>query len=119
VQRLGGIAPSGCRAELRKHMRKVKRSDPSAACFIQYDKLYVNNKIFVFNDLQGKVAYKHPSRQSAPLQVVEQQAAEDPLAMSLASLMLSRWPGPAPDSRPGSVLEDRPGSALSGLGLAR
>ena len=43
------------RSELRKYMRKIKRSDPTAACFIQYDKLYVNNKIFVFNDLQGKV----------------------------------------------------------------
>ena len=44
------------RSELRKYMRKIKRSDPTAACFIQYDKLYVNNKIFVFNDLQGKVS---------------------------------------------------------------
>ena len=45
------------RSELRKYMRKIKRSDPTAACFIQYDKLYVNNKIFVFNDLQGKVKF--------------------------------------------------------------
>ena len=43
------------RAELRKYMRKIKRSDPAAATFIQHDKLYVNNKIFVWNDLQGRV----------------------------------------------------------------
>ena len=34
---------------------KVKRADPNAACHIQHDKLYVNNRIFVWNDLQGKV----------------------------------------------------------------
>ncbi|XP_023320157.1 coiled-coil domain-containing protein 171 [Eurytemora carolleeae] len=78
------------RTELRKYMRKVKRGDPSAACFIQHDKLYVNNRIFVWNDLQGKV--------------VQQSQLEDPLAMSIASMIMSR---------PGSVMDDRPGSALS------
>ena len=50
------------RAELRKYMRRVKRQNPDAVCFVQHDKLYVNNKIYVFNDLQGKVgARKHQS----------------------------------------------------------
>ena len=44
------------RAELRKFLRKVKKSNPDATCFMQHDKLYVNNKIYVFNDLQGKVS---------------------------------------------------------------
>ena len=44
------------RAELRKFMRKVKKSNPDATCFMQSDKLYVNNKIYVFNDLQGRVS---------------------------------------------------------------
>jgi len=83
------------RAELRKYMRKVKRADPNAACHIQHDKLYVNNRIFVWNDLQGKV--------------VEQSQMEDPLAMSIANMIMSR---------PGSVMDDResfsrPGSSLS------
>ena len=43
------------RSELRKYMRKIKKTNPDATCFMQYDKLYVNNKIYVFNDLQGKV----------------------------------------------------------------
>ena len=43
------------RAELRKHMRKIKKLNPDATCFMQYDKLYINNKIYVYNDLQGKV----------------------------------------------------------------
>ena len=33
----------------------MKRADPNASCHMQNDKLYVNNKIYVFNDLQGKV----------------------------------------------------------------
>ena len=44
------------RAELRKYMRKVKKLNPDATCFMQYDKLYINNKIYVFNDLQGRVS---------------------------------------------------------------
>ena len=44
------------RAELRKFMRKIKKTNPDATCFMQSDKLYVNNKIYVFNDLQGRVS---------------------------------------------------------------
>ena len=44
------------RLELRKYMRKIKKINPDATCFMQFDKLYVNNKIYVFNDLQGKVS---------------------------------------------------------------
>ena len=40
-------------------------------------------------------------------EVVEQNQVEDPLAMSLASMVMSR---------PGSVMESRPGSALSNFG---
>ena len=38
------------------------------------------------------------------MKVVEQNQMEDPVAMSLASLVMSR---------PGSVMDDRPGSAMS------
>merc|ERR1712012_811066 len=78
-------------------MRKIKKLNPDATCFMQYDKLYINNKIYVYNDLQGKV--------------VEQNQVEDPIAMSLASLVMSR---------PGSVMDDRPGSSMSvmsGVGM--
>ena len=39
--------------------------------------------------------------------VVEQNQVEDPLAMSLATMVMSR---------PGSVMESRPGSAMSTMG---
>ena len=42
-------------AELRRFMRAVKRNNPSASCFLHYDKLYIDNKAYVFNDQQGKV----------------------------------------------------------------
>ena len=40
------------RSELRRFMRNIKRSNPSVNCVLQYDKLVVDNKIFVWNDIQ-------------------------------------------------------------------
>ena len=39
-------------AELRRFMRNIKRTNPSLNCVLQYDKLVVDNKIFVWNDIQ-------------------------------------------------------------------
>ena len=68
------------RQELRKFMREVKRGNPTAAitlqvsyisfwyihcsiylitCVFQYDKLYVDNKCYVWNDLQVKVGFPY------------------------------------------------------------
>ena len=33
-------------------MRNIKRTNPSLNCVLQYDKLVVDNKIFVWNDIQ-------------------------------------------------------------------
>ena len=43
------------RQELRKYMREVKRGNPSVVCNLQYDKLYVNHRCFVWSDVQGRV----------------------------------------------------------------
>ena len=40
------------RAELRRFMRNIKRANPSLNCVLQYDKLLVDKKIFVWNDIQ-------------------------------------------------------------------
>ena len=40
------------RNELRRFMRTIKRTNPSVNCVLQYDKLVVDNKIFVWNDIQ-------------------------------------------------------------------
>merc|ERR1711892_432873 len=43
------------RNELRKFMRDVKRGNPAARVVMQYDKLYVDNKCYIWNDVQGRV----------------------------------------------------------------
>lgn len=44
-----------CRQELRKFMRQIKRANPEKACYLEYDKLYVDSKIFVYNEALGQV----------------------------------------------------------------
>ena len=36
-------------------MRDVKRGNPAARVVMQYDKLFVDNKCFIWNDVQGRV----------------------------------------------------------------
>ena len=43
------------RLGLRKYMREVKRRSPEKNCFIEGDKLFVEGKIFVFNETDNKV----------------------------------------------------------------
>ncbi len=34
---------------------QVKRANPEKNCFLEYDRLYVDHKIFVYNDAMGQV----------------------------------------------------------------
>jgi len=43
------------RQELRKFLRQIKRVNPEKACYLEYDKLYVDSKIFIWNDALGQV----------------------------------------------------------------
>ena len=43
------------RQELRKFLREVKRANPAAVCSLQYDKLIVNHRCYVYNAAEGKV----------------------------------------------------------------
>ena len=52
------------RTELRRFMRAVKRNNPGASCVLHYDKLYVDNKVFVYNDVQGKVIQQNHEEQT-------------------------------------------------------
>ena len=36
-------------------MRHVKKVNPEKRCFLQYDKLYIDGKVFMFNETSGKV----------------------------------------------------------------
>jgi hypothetical protein len=43
------------RQELRKFMRHVKRINPEKRCFLQYDKLFIDGKVFVYSESSGAV----------------------------------------------------------------
>ena len=36
-------------------MRHVKKVNPEKRCFLQYDKLYIDTKIYVYNEVLGQV----------------------------------------------------------------
>ena len=36
-------------------MRKVKRANPERSCFLEYDRLYVDHKIYVYSEALGQV----------------------------------------------------------------
>ena len=48
------------RTELRKFMREVKKQNPAANVTLQYDKLFVNHRCYVWSDMQGQVVEHIP-----------------------------------------------------------
>ena len=47
------------RNELIKFMKEVKTRDPTRRMTLRYDKLYVGNDVFFFNDRTGRVERLH------------------------------------------------------------
>ena len=43
------------RQELKKYLRIVKRHSPDKYCFLQYDKLFIEGKVFMFDEGAGRV----------------------------------------------------------------
>ena len=54
------------RTELRKFMRDLKKSNPAATCHVQYDKLFVNHRCYVWSESQAKVVEFSQADQSRP-----------------------------------------------------
>ena len=46
---------------------QVKRTNPEKNCFLEYDKLYIDHKIFVFNDALGQVVEQSESQRFGEL----------------------------------------------------
>ena len=44
------------RQELRKFMRGIKKRNPERYCMLEYDKLFVDHKVYVWNEVVGQVA---------------------------------------------------------------
>ena len=49
------------RQELRRFMINIKRHSPEKKAFIEYDKLYVNGRVFVYSQEEGKVVRQQRS----------------------------------------------------------
>jgi len=43
------------RRELEKLMRSIKGRDPDRRCFLTYDRLVVDDNVYIFNELDGRV----------------------------------------------------------------
>ena len=43
------------RRQLRRYLVKVKKGSPEKKCYLHYDKLYVDGRLFVFSEQEGKV----------------------------------------------------------------
>ena len=54
------------RTELRKFMRDLKKSNPAATCHVQYDKLFVNHRCYVWSESQARVVEFSQADQSRP-----------------------------------------------------
>jgi len=52
------------RQELRKFMRNIKKSNPERGCFLEYDRLYVDHKCYIWNDVLGQVVELSESERS-------------------------------------------------------
>ena len=57
--------------ELHKFMSRVKAKYPTSQCFLKQDKLYVDNRMFVWNLDEGRVSEQAiisiPTTQSTPM----------------------------------------------------
>ena len=43
------------RQELRKFMRNIKKRTPERHCVLEYDKLFIDHKVYVWNEVIGQV----------------------------------------------------------------
>ena len=50
------------RQQLRKFMREMKRNSPEKKSFIEQDKLYVDGRVFQYNETEGKVVEQKETR---------------------------------------------------------
>ena len=55
ILRLPLVLESGNQCFYPRFMRHVKKVNPEKRCFLQYDKLYIDGKVFMFNETSGKV----------------------------------------------------------------
>jgi len=92
------------RTELRKFMRQVRKANPEKNCFLQYDKLYIDSKIFVYNEILGQVVEHTESVRYGEM------------LSRPGSMMMGPMQGGYAMSRPTSRTGSRPTSGAGGRG---
>ena len=50
------------RQQLRKFMREMKRNSPEKRCFMEQDKLFVDGRVFIYNETEGRVVEQKDGR---------------------------------------------------------
>jgi hypothetical protein len=50
------------RQQLRKFMQEMKRHSPEKRCFMEQDKLFVDGRVFLYNETEGRVVEQKVSR---------------------------------------------------------
>ena len=53
-----------------RFMRHVKKVNPEKRCFLQYDKLYIDGKVFMFNETTGKVFYNGNTEKMMTIKII-------------------------------------------------
>ena len=43
------------RQELKKFVRQVRKINPEKRCLVKYDKLFIDGKMFVYSEVEGRV----------------------------------------------------------------
>ncbi|XP_023325625.1 uncharacterized protein LOC111699245 [Eurytemora carolleeae] len=90
------------RNELRKFMRQIRKANPERNCFLQYDKLYLDNKIYVYNEVLAQVVEHTESVRFGEM------------ISRPGSSMVGSLPSFYGPSRPGSRTGSRPASGAGG-----
>ena len=52
------------RQQLRRFMKKVKKNRPDKHCFIQYDKLFIDGKVYMYSEKIGKVLEQKTTKEN-------------------------------------------------------
>ena len=86
------------RNELFKYMRFVKRRAPNRKCVIRYDKLFVDNDCFVFDEAEGRV-------------VRWMIDSDGMMTYSQTFIISDTWPRQLPLTTAGRIPDKEPGEA--------
>merc|ERR1712106_178297 len=108
------------RAHLAKFMKNMKKSNPDAYCFIHYDKLYIDNRLYVFDkEKQEVIEQDNPEKNaSRPASSMQRSWSRPPSSMTRLNRSSSRPSSSAMPRSSSTVSLNRPKSVTTRLSRA-